>query len=58
MAISSCTLTRHTSAHQAMVGTRLHEISIPYMKFCYEHALEEVVHEFMALTILKNLELI
>lgn len=48
-------LTRHTSAHQAMVGTRLHEISIPYMKFCYEHALEEVGHEFMALNDLKKL---
>jgi len=48
-------LTRHTSAHQAMVGTRINEISIPYMKFCYEHALEEVGHEFMALSDLKKL---
>lgn len=48
-------LTRHTSAHQSMVGTRIDEISIPYMKFCYEHALEEVGHEFMALNDLKKL---
>jgi hypothetical protein len=48
-------LTKHTSAHQAMVGTRIDEISIPYMKFCYEHALEEVGHEFMAINDLKKL---
>jgi len=48
-------LTKHTSAHQALVGTRFKEISHIYMKFCYEHALEEVGHELMALQDLKKI---
>jgi hypothetical protein len=48
-------LTKHTSAHQALVGTRFNEISIPYMKFCYEHALEEVGHELMAVHDLRKI---
>lgn len=48
-------LTRHTSAHQALVGTRIDEISQIYMHFCFEHALEEVGHEWMALRDLKKI---
>lgn len=48
-------LTKHTSAHQALVGTRFDEISHVYMKFCFEHALEEVGHELMALHDLKKI---
>ena len=48
-------LTKHTSAHQALVGTRLDEISHVYMKFCFEHALEEVGHELMAIHDLKKI---
>lgn len=48
-------LTKHTSAHQALVGTRFQEISHTYMKFCYEHALEEVGHEMMAVHDLKKI---
>lgn len=48
-------LTKHTSAHQALVGTRFQEISHTYMKFCYEHALEEVGHEMMAIHDLKKI---
>ena len=48
-------LTQHTSAHQALVATRINEVSHVYMKFCYEHALEEVGHEMMALSDLKKI---
>jgi hypothetical protein len=48
-------LTKHTSAHQALVGTRFQEISHAYMKFCFEHALEEVGHEMMAVHDLKKI---
>jgi hypothetical protein len=48
-------LTQHTSAHQALVGTRFKEISHQYMKFCYEHAAEEVGHEMMAVHDLKKI---
>ena len=48
-------LTKHTSAHQALVGTRFKEISHTYMKFCYEHAFEEVGHEMMAVHDLKKI---
>jgi hypothetical protein len=50
-------LTRHTSAHQALVGTRVGEISIPYAKYCFEHAMEEVGHEQMALADLRRIGL-
>jgi hypothetical protein len=48
-------LTKHTSVHQALVGTRYKEISHVYMKFCFEHAMEEVGHEMMALSDLKRI---
>lgn len=48
-------LTKHTSVHQALVGTRHKEISHVYMKFCFEHAQEEVGHEMMALHDLKKI---
>ena len=48
-------LTRHTSAHQALVGTRIDEISFTYAKFCFEHASEEVGHEMMAINDLKKI---
>ena len=48
-------LTRHTSAHQALVGTRVAEIDHRYARFCFEHALEEVGHENMALNDLRKM---
>ena len=48
-------LTRHTSAHQALVGIRVNQTSYPYAKFCYEHASEEVGHEMMAIHDLKKI---
>lgn len=48
-------LTRHTSAHQALVATRIDEITHAYMKFCLEHAMEEVGHELMALDDLRKI---
>jgi hypothetical protein len=48
-------MTRHTSAHQALVGTRFSEISFQYAKFCFEHAAEEVGHEMMAVHDLKKI---
>jgi hypothetical protein len=48
-------LTRHTSIHQALVGTRMTEISLSYMKFCFEHAAEEVGHEMMAVNDLRRI---
>jgi hypothetical protein len=48
-------LTRHTSAHQALVGIRVGEISLPYAKFCFEHAAEEVGHEMMAVHDLRKI---
>ncbi|HVH44632.1 MAG TPA: iron-containing redox enzyme family protein [Labilithrix sp.] len=50
-------LTRHTSAHQALVGTRIAEIDHRYARFCFEHALEEVGHENMALHDLRQMGL-
>lgn len=40
--------TAHNARNQALVGVRP-ECSAPYMKFCLEHASEEVGHEKMAL---------
>ncbi len=40
--------TQHNARNQALVGMRP-ECSSPYMKFCLEHASEEVGHEKMAL---------
>lgn len=48
-------MTQHTSAHQALVGTRINEITHIYAKFCFEHALEEVGHELMAINDLSKL---
>jgi hypothetical protein len=48
-------LTKHTSAHQALVGIRVNNTSYPYAKFCYEHACEEVGHEMMAVNDLKKI---
>src|SRR5688572_15877011 len=48
-------ITRHTSAHQALVGIRVLEKSFPYAQFCFEHASEEVGHEMMAIHDLKRL---
>jgi hypothetical protein len=50
-------LTRHTSAHQALVGTRVGEVSIRYAKYCFEHAMEEAGHEQMALADLRRIGL-
>lgn len=50
-------LTKHTSAHQGLVGTRYQEISHQYMKFCFEHAAEEVGHEMMAVHDLRKIGL-
>lgn len=47
-------LTKYTSAHQALVGTRISEISHAYAKFCFEHAAEEVGHEMMAISDLRK----
>ena len=48
-------LTKFTSAHQALVATRVGEIPYSYMKFCLMHALEEVGHELMAVSDLKKI---
>jgi hypothetical protein len=48
-------LTRHTSAHQALVGTRIDEISFHYAKYCFNHAEEEVGHEMMAVNDLQKI---
>ncbi len=48
-------LTKHTSAHQALVGVRSSEISHAYAKFCFEHASEEVGHEMMAVHDLRKI---
>jgi hypothetical protein len=47
--------TRHTSAHQALVATRINEVDSLYAKYCYRHALEEVGHEEMALHDLRQM---
>lgn len=41
--------TLHNARNQALVGVRALDISIPYLKFCFEHAAEETGHEHMAL---------
>ncbi|UXY15181.1 iron-containing redox enzyme family protein [Chitiniphilus purpureus] len=41
--------TSHNARNQALVGIRNDIESLPYIKFCLEHAAEEVGHERMAL---------
>lgn len=38
----------HTARNQAMVGVNPNNTNLKYMKFCFEHALEETGHEMMA----------
>lgn len=45
--------TSHTARNQALVGVNLANTHVKYMKFCFEHALEETGHELMALHDLK-----
>jgi hypothetical protein len=40
--------TYHTARNQALVGVNPANTHIKYMKFCFEHALEETGHELMA----------
>jgi pyrroloquinoline quinone (PQQ) biosynthesis protein C len=49
--------TLHNSRNQALVGVRALDVSIPYLKFCFEHASEETGHEHMALHDLRALGL-
>ena len=49
--------TFHTARNQALVGVNLSNTHIKYMKFCFEHALEETGHELMALHDLKAMGL-
>ncbi len=46
---------KHNPKHQALVATRMDEMPVHYMKFCYEHAEEETGHELMAFHDLLNL---
>ena len=41
--------TFHTARNQALVGANLHNVDLRYMRYCFEHALEETGHEQMAL---------
>lgn len=45
--------TSHTARNQALVGVNLANTHVKYLKFCFEHALEETGHELMALHDLK-----
>jgi len=47
--------TLHNARNQALVATRREAMSVQYMKYCLNHALEEAGHELMALHDLKNL---
>lgn len=47
--------TLHNARNQALVATRREPMSIQYMKYCLNHALEEAGHELMALHDLKGL---
>jgi hypothetical protein len=47
--------TWHTARNQAMVGVNSSNTNIKYMKFCFEHALEETGHELMALHDLRSI---
>ncbi|HEU4538289.1 MAG TPA: iron-containing redox enzyme family protein, partial [Polyangiaceae bacterium] len=49
--------TLHNARNQALVGVRALDVSIPYLKFCFEHAAEETGHEHMALHDLRALGL-
>lgn len=41
--------TWHTARNQALVGANLANTDTQYMRYCFEHALEETGHELMAL---------
>jgi hypothetical protein len=45
----------HTARNQALVGVNLMNTDPHYMRFCFEHALEETGHELMALHDLRAL---
>jgi len=45
----------HTSRNQAAVGVSMRTSNVHYLKYVYEHALEEVGHELMALHDLRAL---
>jgi len=47
--------TKHNAKNQALVATRHENMSPQYMKFCLNHAAEEVGHELMALHDLKKM---
>ncbi len=47
--------TYHTARNQALVGVNPANTHIKYMKFCFEHALEETGHELMALHDLRGM---
>lgn len=47
--------TKHNARNQALVATRNEAMNPRYMKFCLNHASEEVGHELMALHDLKSL---
>lgn len=49
--------TLHNSRNQALVGVRALEHNGTYLKFCFEHACEEVGHEQMALHDIRSLGL-
>lgn len=47
--------TKHNAKNQALVATRSDKMSTGYMKFCLNHAAEEVGHELMALKDIQRL---
>lgn len=46
--------TSHNARNQALVGARVDNKNVHYMKFCFKHALEEAGHELMAFHDLKQ----
>jgi hypothetical protein len=49
--------TWHTARNQALVGVNPANTNVHYLKYCFEHALEETGHELMALHDLRALGL-
>ena len=50
--------TSHNARNQALVGTRNDIESLPYLKFCLEHAADEIGHQHMALHDIRSIGLI
>ncbi|QKJ68275.1 iron-containing redox enzyme family protein (plasmid) [Deefgea piscis] len=50
--------TSHNARNQALVGTRQDIESLPYLKFCLEHAADEIGHERMALHDVRSIGLL